>query len=407
MSLWDKVGQFIGTSKPKAPQVGREAIDRYERNPINYSATGGNLTSQQDVMQSLWSEHQRKNLGKNTGPVGVAERDAWLREQQKQFFSDPNQLAYAEKAAKQRNAMEIATNRTKELSNARDNAGFDTNYDTGVASRAMLEQAAVGGAPSQAEMMMNRRGGEVARNAMSMARSAREYNPALMAQAMNQGQLAGVELGGQAAEMRAQEMANARGQLLSADQAALGARGQQAGLRAQDAQLKQGAEGMLRNEYLNRDQMAQSRDMNVMNADLDRQKANAGQQAGAYAAQTGRLGALIGQGGIGGGLQGIGGMAMASDKKLKTNIKDGENAADAFMSALRPKMYEYIDKKYGAGERLGVMAQDMVQSSMGDQAVVEGQEGKMVDTRKATSALLASTARLNERLSKLEKGKKK
>lgn len=378
------IGNTLGITKPNAPQVGREAIAQYEQAPLNYSSTGGPVMSTDDVLGSMWGEYMRQNMGPNTGPVGTAERDAWIRREKEKFFANPQNQAYAQKKAQTVAAQQIAGNRQNELNNA-----SNLSFDTGIASRGLLNDAAMGKAPSAAEMMMQRRAGEVARNAMSMARSAREYNPALQAQAINAGALSGVELGSQAAEMRANEMANARGQLLSADQASLGARQAQEGMRQNE---RQG----LRQEYLGRDQMALGRAGSVAQMDLERQQYNAGQRAQATAAQMGAMGNTLQMGA---------GLAMMSDERAKKNVQSGAQDADAFMGMMKSKVYEYIDSRNGEGSRLGVMAQDVEKSPMGQKVVVESDKGKALDIPKATSALLASTARLHERLSKLEKNK--
>lgn len=379
MGFFRDMGNALGITKPDAPQVGREAIAQFEQMPINYSATG-NGTSSNDVMGSMWSEYVRKKLSTNPIPEGPA-RDAWLNAERQKFFSDPQMQAYAQKRA----AQQIAVNRQNELNNA-----SNLSFDTGIASRGLLNDAAMGKAPSAAEMMMQRRAGEVARNAMSMARSAREYNPALQAQAINAGALSGVELGSQAAEMRANEMANARGQLLSADQASLGARQAQEGMRQNE---RQG----LRQEYLSRDNMALGRSHDVAMMDLARQQANAGQQMQAQALQQAALGKTIDTAGAA--------VTALSDERAKKNVQGGAQDADAFMGMMKSKVYEYIDSRNGEGSRLGVMAQDVERSPMGQSVVVESEKGKALDIPKATSALLASTARLHERLSKLEKNK--
>lgn len=377
----------LGVTRASVPQVGREAIQRYEQTPLNYSATGKKLTSDSDVMESMWADYMRRNMGRNTGPVGVDARDAWVRAEREKFFANQANQEMARQQAQKVASREIASNRANELAGA-NNLSFDTN----IASRGMLESAAQGKAPSAAEMMMQRRAGEVARNAMSMANSAREYNPALQMQAMNQGALAGIELGGQAAELRANEMANARNALLSADQAALGARQAQEGMR-------QGERQMLRQEYMGRDQMAQNQAMNVAQMDLQRQQANAGQKAAATAQQMGAFGNTMNL--VGGGL-----MAL-SDENLKTNISSAEVDTDNLMEVMRPKMYEYINDQWGKGKRVGVMAQDVEKSKAGKKLIVDTSVGKAIDIPKATSALLASTARLHERLSKLEKKRSK
>lgn len=282
--FFKNVGVGLGFATPETHFFSTDPQDRYQRvgQSYNHSATGGRVTTPEDMLKNMWGQWVRQNAGKNQGPVGVAEKDAWLRQKYNEFVNDRNNQQAAYENARMLNKYEVANQRRQEIADARQNASFDT----GIASRGMLQSAANGDAPSQAAMLMQRRGGEIARNAMSMARSAREYNPALMSQAMNQGALAGVELGAQAGELRAQEMANARGQLLSADQAMLGA-------RAQQASMRQGAEGMMRDEYLKRDAMQQDRDNAYMKADFEREGANVGALNRAEAAQMGAFGGTL------------------------------------------------------------------------------------------------------------------
>lgn len=103
---------------------------------------------------------------------------------------------------------------------------------------------------------------------------------------------------------------------------------------------------------------------------------------------------------------GLGSAALlASDRRLKKNVKDGGKDADTLLAALKAHSYDYKDEKHGKGNQLGVMAQALEKVPGGKQAVINTPGGKMVDTAKLTGALAAAMGRMNERLSKVE-GKK-
>lgn len=107
-------------------------------------------------------------------------------------------------------------------------------------------------------------------------------------------------------------------------------------------------------------------------------------------------------------IAGLGGAAvMASDEDAKENIKpkgDASGAIESFVNAIKPYSYEYKDQKHGSGEKVGVMAQDLEKSQIGQTMVDEAPDGtKMVDTNKAIGAILAGMADMNKKLKKLEK----
>jgi hypothetical protein len=102
------------------------------------------------------------------------------------------------------------------------------------------------------------------------------------------------------------------------------------------------------------------------------------------------------------GIAGI--AAMASDRKLKKNIRDADGDVEDFMKGLKAYKYDYKDEKFGEGKRLGIMAQDLEKTKLGKRAVIDTDEGKMVDVRTLAGALAASTANLNKRLAKVEAG---
>jgi hypothetical protein len=129
---------------------------------------------------------------------------------------------------------------------------------------------------------------------------------------------------------------------------------------------------------------------------------------GSLNTEAANYGSGMQQTGVGGGLvKGIGSMmALASDERLKTDIRDGKDDIDEMLDRLVAKTYRYKDEsKYGAGPRAGIMAQNLERSRAGKALVVDlpndpGRKG--VDMVKAVSAALASAARLNQRLRKVE-----
>lgn len=144
--------------------------------------------------------------------------------------------------------------------------------------------------------------------------------------------------------------------------------------------------------------------------DLQSQLGNQGQALGAYGqilgSRTGTANMAMGQpqdwermAGLG---MGLAGMYAMSDRRLKKDIEDGDADSEEFLSALKSYKFKYKDEKYGEGEQLGVMAQDLARSKHGRQAVVETPRGLAVDGSKLATALAASSANLHRRLAKLE-----
>lgn len=109
---------------------------------------------------------------------------------------------------------------------------------------------------------------------------------------------------------------------------------------------------------------------------------------------------------------GIGGMvdtgagaiaSIFSDENLKTEINEADNDIDEMLDKLSPYEYEYKDEKHGKGKHTGIMAQDLEKSKAGKELVNDTPEGKTVDVKKALGAIMASQARIAERLKDLEK----
>lgn len=99
--------------------------------------------------------------------------------------------------------------------------------------------------------------------------------------------------------------------------------------------------------------------------------------------------------------QGIASYAAMSDRRLKTEIKDGDESANRMLKGLKAFSYRYKDDKHGAGARTGIMAQDLERAGIGH-AVIETPEGKAVHGAHLATANTAMLAALQRRLAKVE-----
>ena len=101
----------------------------------------------------------------------------------------------------------------------------------------------------------------------------------------------------------------------------------------------------------------------------------------------------------------IAGASMFSDRNLKKNIKSARNKdllspkeIDGFLDSLYAHQYNYKNAKHGKGKQVGVMAQDLEKTQLGKQMVEDTAKGKRVNFGKGLGLVVASQARLNERL---------
>lgn len=120
----------------------------------------------------------------------------------------------------------------------------------------------------------------------------------------------------------------------------------------------------------------------------------------------GGIASLLGSGGGGGGGGMLGGAAMGAMGMSDKGEKKGMNAASAkdFADSIKAYTYKYKEpEKWGQGQQLGVMAQDLEKTKAGQALVADTPEGKMVDYSKAGPILMATDAMLNERMNKMEK----
>lgn len=94
--------------------------------------------------------------------------------------------------------------------------------------------------------------------------------------------------------------------------------------------------------------------------------------------------------------------SMASDRRLKTDVKDGDGAVRKTLKGLREFAYRYKDEKFGEGDQVGVMAQDLERTPIGKQVVRETPAGKMVDGVKLSGFNTAALVNLSRRIEELE-----
>jgi hypothetical protein len=88
----------------------------------------------------------------------------------------------------------------------------------------------------------------------------------------------------------------------------------------------------------------------------------------------------------------IGALAF-SDERLKTNIQslNKEDLAE-MRKHLKAYAFNYTNDKYGKGDWVGIMAQDLEKSKLGKTLVVEVNGLKTIDTNKVMSMFLATMA---------------
>ena len=102
---------------------------------------------------------------------------------------------------------------------------------------------------------------------------------------------------------------------------------------------------------------------------------------------------------IQGGLSSI----AASDRRLKTDVREADNDARKAIEGVQAYVYKYKGKKYGKGKQFGILAQDLERAGL-KHAVIDTPEGKMVHGAKLATANTAMIASLGKRLAKLEGG---
>lgn len=93
-----------------------------------------------------------------------------------------------------------------------------------------------------------------------------------------------------------------------------------------------------------------------------------------------------------------------SDRRLKTDVKDGDDHAGKAASRLGAHLFRYKDEQHGKGQQFGVMAQELERAGLGH-AVIDTPQGKMVHGAKLATSTAAMVGSLARRLAKLEDAK--
>jgi hypothetical protein len=319
----------------------------------------------------------------------------------------------------------------------------------------MMQQAAMGQGPSAAQAQLQA-GVDQSIQAQMAAAASRGFSPAAMRGAQMQSAQMQQQALNQAAQLRAQEQQAAQQSFLQASlqqeemqrQAAL-----QAGQTTlqQEIAKKDAIQNAINAQLQGSGQLLQSgTQLATTQAQLQQQAALADQEAmlragmfnnqiGLQARELQQQGEL-GYGGLGigamgqqfsglgtlyagaqakaaqdaqmrqtllGGLLGAGGAvgaAALSDRNAKTDIRTNKET-QAFLNALTDNEYRYKDTSQAGtapGKQYGPMAQDLEKTPMGRTAVIEGPNGKMVDSARGFLLALSGLANLNQRLAKLE-----
>lgn len=255
---------------------------------------------------------------------------------------------------------------------------------------AMMSAQAAGNSPQMQTQMAAARGNAMA-DALSLAASQRD--PAAAALATRQ---AIANQGTVNSQLQAQQGQQQMEAMKAYGQMANDARAQE----IQQAQYNQAAG--LQAQQLRNDLMAKymSAGLTAEQATLQAEVEMANiRQSGINAAQQGKAQML----GSGVGAIGAIGAAIASDRRLKKDIKGHDMRG--FLDALSAHEYEYKDasQPYTApGKRVGIMAQDLERSEAGKSIVRETSMGKIIDVNQGFGVALAAMADLNKRVRAME-----
>ncbi len=284
--------------------------------------------------------------------------------------------------------------------------------DRGAQNQYLNQLANFGSGTSAAQGMLQAGTNAANASAQSLARGS-GGNPAQQAAALRQAQaqqatnITGAS--NNAAQLQAQQQATALGMQGNALQGMTSTDLQQQQLAAQLGQNYLGAQIGVGGQQLQSQEANNALNSNNFNT---AQGINAGISQGNAAANGQLLGAVTN--GAGSVLKAGAGALALSDARAKKDVEEAShgNAADAFLSTLKPYTYQYkdasdepTDAPHG-GHYLGIMAQNAERGPTGDTIVQETPRGKALQGPALLSALAAGAGRLHERVSQLEAEKK-
>lgn len=254
------------------------------------------------------------------------------------------------------------------------------------------------------QALLAQQGGIAGQFASGMENSYQNYGArgnasldALQAQAQGRNSVSAEQLrqaqqGNQAAQMSMAAGASPQNSGMAARTAAMQMGRSNAGLAGQQAVAGLQERNQAQQSYSNLLQGLRGQDLNA--ALTSRQNAESGYGAGMTGAPQKGWMETYGPAIVGGV------SAVASDKRLKKDITDGDKSAAKMLSGLKAYAYSYKDSKHGEGKYTGPMAQDLEKA--GSRAVVNTPGGKMVHGARLATELAAMMPGLAKRLSALE-----
>lgn len=292
-------------------------------------------------------------------------------------FTDPNREA-------NKNILEMQ----RQAQLAQGNTGAANDAQSRTAQMGLinsLQAQASGQAPSIAELQLMKSNDQSRQALASQAASMPGGQAGLAQRNLLRTQAATNQQTNQdAAILRAQEQQSANTQL--------------AGALNQTRTLDQASQQQANTLALQYMQLGLSLDQAQFLANQELEKVKTGQATAQAQIGQQQQGAIIGAGGS------LGAAALLSDKTQKKDIKDSEKDVSKFLKALSSKSYDYKDGKMAGaaeGRRYGIIAQDLEKTPMGKSLVIDGPNGKMIDSIQTIGALLSSVSSLNKRLEKV------
>lgn len=394
------------------------------RDAVASRAIQRNNLDQQAREAGVNTSDQERSAGGIAGFFGAKETGSQFTAQGvEDTTTDPNRQAVNDRigaiAARPQAAMQAASSQAAQL----DASQSDQTRGRQMSLADSLAASAAGRGPSAAQSQLNLATDRNMKQALSLALSARGGNQiAALKQAQDTRAELGQQAGQQAATLRAQEQQQARGQLAEVLNTS---RGQDLGAATTNAQMQQqtslanasnqqtaGAANLSATLQQSQQQDAQIAQLMGMGMSLDQARIQAQTQQNQFnadllarqeAAKNGVAMQSQAQGAqLAGATIGAIGAAVASDKRAKKNIEDGDEPTAKLLKSLRPKAFDYKEpEKFGEGRHLGVMAQD-VEKAAPDMVVDDTDGVKKLDMRKALSASLAALGHMDKRLAKVE-----
>ncbi len=244
-----------------------------------------------------------------------------------------------------------------------------------------LQTIASGGGPNPAQQQFQNNANQVAAQTAGMMGSQKGVSPALQARMIaQQGAGAQQQVAGQGAEALANQQMQALGAM---GNMANTMAGNQVGQTNANTQANLSNQEQLLGSYGNSLNSA-----NQSNTQLAVQNNKA---------QQGMFGGLLGGAG-----------SILSDEDAKKDIHSADGDIEQFLNSIGAHEYKYKDPSQpGAapGEHTGPMAQELEQSKVGQQMVVNTPEGKGVDFQRGMGTIVAALAHLNKKIESISGGK--